>query len=173
MAGSAKRVVAYSVPTADGAVIVICHAAPGPSSAQLRRCELVASTLRLKNVQTVPLRVLVAEQRQLGEIVRNLGRRRSADRLLLSRAYAPPARLEASKQLQAGYRDARRSLQQLVLKRASTRRQELVKAVTRVERAYGGLTRAAGSFGADYDGARRAVDRAEGELGPLLVPPAA
>ena len=100
----------YAVPTADGAVVFICHAARSEARVRLAECDRAASTLVIRGEGSRPLSALSPSEERLVRAMATLRSSRSEGRARLAAADQPRGQAGAAAALQRDYSHAARSL---------------------------------------------------------------
>jgi hypothetical protein len=151
----------YVVPTAGGAVLMLCHASNATPPVRLTECERAASTLVVRGEQP-PVDLW---RTRLDEVIAELRSRRSEGRRGLARAERAAGQAGAASALARSYQRAARSVESISLPEPAASLASLSAALREVADSYEHLARAARARrGTAYRDARDAVARSEAEV---------
>jgi hypothetical protein len=100
-----QRMDAYVLATGTGPIVAACHG-PAIAVAALATCDGIVSTLRVRNVQAVPLGGAADARAKLADTLAGLNRRRARGRERLATATTRPAQAAAAIGLARAYADS-------------------------------------------------------------------
>jgi hypothetical protein len=161
--GSDRTLRLYVVPTTGGIATIECSARPKAAEGFWPRCETVATTLRLKQGEALPLGPSEAYAKRVDQVLGTLAKARTRQLRELRAAKRPGGQADAAGVLAAAYRRAASSLSKAdVPPQAVPANKRIVRELRAVASAYSDLASAARSDSSSrWNAARRAVKRRE------------